>query len=1233
MTSNLPFGNNPISVYMFEPFSFTISNPNTILYTLSTTITSGIPPPYLTSDVSRAVFATTSNGMLPGTQQFTVSTNQGGNIVGTSTNTVTIGPGRFLDGSGNSFVGSNYTFYAKEAITSIKLVAPFNLASPVTSSPVLPPGLSFTGLSGSNVYITGTPSVPSPQTNYLIIGRESGSSKTVSSTLPIVISNERIQTNITNGGIVANMEIGSAITPLTLTAAGNGSFQYTWLPFPDGIRATDNSGITVSSPFPPSDPSRTLIITGTPTLTTASNFAGAGYSNGLTQSITVQRTSPLPVISSSIPVTFRFAETVLFDTPPVASFFKNVPVSPGAIVYRAKTYFTSNVDITNISNVSTLPTGLSLTFDNLGQYAYLSGTPTVVTSGNYTLRATNSNGKQGDIAASISVANDSVTFPAIDACYNFVLSRPSDFPLNGYYPAPITFSATASSQKNIAWSSSGLTGTGLSLTNTSGPTTTLVGRPVAVTPLQTLSITATSFDTSESVTRDVSFAILDDSFTLSKPYYNSRLLVQNKPMTPIQFTASTLSGNPIRVWTATGLIPGTTLSAGGVLSGTPTAGGSVNPAYTLDTGFVTFPPYQPLDWGFVSATDVTLVTLPNITEYVSPTFSGLEFVPLAYSGTSNTSLDVSTSRGPWQGSNFTASFSGNYLQGDFSGIALLPKYRLGITGYSGAESNTWPLDINVVNAPTFTRHILGIDIPGSSSTLKLLRNTGPCVALDSSFGYTSVGTDLAWSNANVPSDILSNVEYGIHDMAQNGDVLVAVIGSNMLRSSNAGVTWDSIPSSNIQAISIGGGVPPSYSTSNPLFGCIATDGTSNWVTLANGWDGDEYSIIVRTSSNNGVNWTDTQVTYFVDINSNTKLFYNNSRYFVTPGASATNPVLYANASDLTTWTAPTLTAGDIFNDLAFSNNTVLAVGSNGSSSACYSSTNNGTSWTPLPSDPISYSGSAEINTAGYAYGKWAVAGRGAGGDPAISFSSNLTTWSQSNTGSGRLTATVEDGSGWLWAGTEGGITGVWNSSGNVDVGYVGWGSSTLPAEGSKRIVSTLVSNGSPFLALSMLYNSDGFAFDSPTKTDYIHWQYVPISTIHIEANSSIVPSEPVYYIITGLPDGLTLTLNPASSFSATITGTPVTYSDAPQIVRLYAVTSSNYYVNPLVMTMRVILPTVQKQQTSAGAWTSLVRQYTEVNAATTARDNKATPAIEYRLGEFTSPDPPSVVTASSNCLC
>jgi hypothetical protein len=106
--------------------------------------------------------------------------------------------------------------------------------------------------------------------------------------------------------------------------------------------------------------------------------------------------------------------------------------------------------------------------------------------------------------------------------------------------------------------------------------------------------------------------------------------------------------------------------------------------------------------------------------------------------------------------------------------------------------------------------------------------------------------------------------------------------------------------------------------------------------------------------------------------------------------------------------------------------------------------------------------------------------------------------------------------------------------------------------------------------------------------------------------------------------------------SSTITGTSSQYSDAFQRVILYAALNpggGGGGVAALPITMRTILPTVQKQQTSAGAWTSLVRQYTVVNAAENSINGRALPATEPPLGEFTRPYPPDEVSAPGDPNC
>jgi photosystem II stability/assembly factor-like uncharacterized protein len=288
---------------------------------------------------------------------------------------------------------------------------------------------------------------------------------------------------------------------------------------------------------------------------------------------------------------------------------------------------------------------------------------------------------------------------------------------------------------------------------------------------------------------------------------------------------------------------------------------------------------------------------------------------------------------------------------------------------------------------------------------RLVRSTTQPYSFGGAVSTSSIARSLSWQDAVFsPSNdatLLLNIPYGIHDVASSGRVSVATVGAYILRSTDGGGTWSNVPSSNIQAIDSSGGPVLSvgsddYYPPNPLFGCVATDGASNWLAIAIGTGknaGGPTNNILRTSSDNGATWTDTSASLFVDVNSNTKLFYNAGRYFVMSDSNATSPLLYAEASDLSSWTTPTgLLRPASYNDFAASNNTLLIVGSNGASSACYSSSNNGTTWTVLPTDPYTYSGSAQINTATHAHGLWAVSGSDSVGNYIVATSTNLSTW-------------------------------------------------------------------------------------------------------------------------------------------------------------------------------------------------------------------------------------------------
>ena len=96
MSTVLPFGSNTLTVYSYESFSYTLSNPNSNLYTLSLSNSAGILPGYI-SNYGNAfvVFSSPSNTMQAGTQAFVVSAvDASGTIVQSSSNTVSVINGR-----------------------------------------------------------------------------------------------------------------------------------------------------------------------------------------------------------------------------------------------------------------------------------------------------------------------------------------------------------------------------------------------------------------------------------------------------------------------------------------------------------------------------------------------------------------------------------------------------------------------------------------------------------------------------------------------------------------------------------------------------------------------------------------------------------------------------------------------------------------------------------------------------------------------------------------------------------------------------------------------------------------------------------------------------------------------------------------------------------------------------------------------------------------------------------
>jgi hypothetical protein len=128
------------------------------------------------------------------------------------------------------------------------------------------------------------------------------------------------------------------------------------------------------------------------------------------------------------------------------------------------------------------------------------------------------------------------------------------------------------------------------------------------------------------------------------------------------------------------------------------------------------------------------------------------------------------------------------------------------------------------------------------------------------------------------------------------------------------------------------------------------------------------------------------------------------------------------------------------------------------------------------------------------------------------------------------------------------------------------------------------------------------------------YQYIPVSIPLVATGTG-----QIYFFIVAddLPAGLTF--NPITN---TISGKPALAGNFT--TRIYIKDSNGVTEINLYFTVNV--PRVIRQQDGAGAYTYLLRQYTEVLAAQNARDNRVLPNQERALGEFMSPEAPNVIT-------
>ena len=540
---------------------------------------------------------------------------------------VRVGNGRFFPpGAGTANV-----FYKNETITPQPFVAPLAIQAPI-SVPTLPAGLGFVRTASNAFQLAGTPLVQLPASNYKIISRGTlEPSKVVTVDVNIRVNAERLLLDVCGSSFFFNLAPSVPITPSVVTAklpVGSGLLRYAWSPaLLDGLFFTDINGTPVTSPFTPLDASSTMILQGTPTETAARTTPVGPYTVGVTGT----RLTPAPNITDSTSFTFSFGELVLFDTPVLQSnYYVGAAISSNSNYFFAQTKFGSGsspiVDMTSPN----LPSGFVLTFCNSEQRGYLSGIPDTVGSGTFDVTASNTNAAEGSITVPYSVANDQITFvsptPLTDVCYNFILTRSLSNAKTGYYSSPIQFKASTLSGCNVTMSTGDLAGTGLSLSNVSNSTYQLVGIPTSTTPLDTLTVTADSGPTGITKDTSLAFAIVPDVFDFSGNVFG---FIQNRQITPYQFSASTLSGRNILNYSSSNLPNALFLTPSGYLTGTMRDGSSGTFDVVATTGYTS----DTSAYGYTVIPDsILLLTNPTIYNYTLGNAVSMRIQGLSFSG-------------------------------------------------------------------------------------------------------------------------------------------------------------------------------------------------------------------------------------------------------------------------------------------------------------------------------------------------------------------------------------------------------------------------------------------------------------------------------------------------------------------------------------------------------------------------------------------------------------------------
>ena len=1218
-----------LPLFKFEPFLNNTITANNSGGTSSDTLTYPASSPellaYLTGTGTTSVAFRGPNGAniaYPSNVSLTLSVyaNSNGAVVDDVSTSVTINPARVIVTPCNT----NLVFYRNEPSSNPVFSLVTSPAQIVYSASTLPTGLSFARTASNAFALTGTPTVQTFASNYTILGQDT-SGRTYTTQVSMIVNPERLIIDVSGSLTPSGLSSNAPIEPITFTSRfppynnPDRAVTYSWFPAPPaGLQFRRKDGIPITGLSAQVggvggvDLSFELTLSGTITSDQIRSYAS---NNGTSTSIVLNgvRTNGGGLLSPAIPktITFSFAETILFDSN-VPRLYVGQPVSD--FYYSAKTYFPfiSN-SITSIEIIDGfIPDGLDASFTQSTQRFTFRGTPTTASTYSFTLQATNntSNATTVSLPILLTTSNDRITItPITDACYNFIQFRPLRIGKAGFYPSNISYTGKADSGGTVVFTGANLpTGVSIVATDASAGVYDLSGMPTTPAGSSIATLTASVALTGATATKTFAYSVSEEAFTFNDL---SLAFSENVLTAPKVVSATTLSDQPV------------------IRYASPTIPAELQIA---NTGRITGAIITSTNGSF-DVTAFTAYSSGSKTYSYTVTPDSVLLQPASYRTVTAPGCNVSI---PINGYSASATTVSNYQISSGS-------YGLGIGSTSGLLSGT--LSTSLPTITTFTLSGSAGDVTGTlvgtMITNNLPVNRAQMIGLDASALSIYSSDDNGVTFAKVGSTLSTTSALTIGTNGSN--IYLIPTSSNVVLKSTDGAVYTQKP----------------FTGNSPVMTAIANKtGTSTWWIAGSIQTGtNTRAVYIYKSTDDGETWgTGTLVSPLTDRGGNIEPYTTSYQAYINGGVALAykdgvlligGDRILRSTDEGASWSS---VLGGFAQEVAYfslEHETVwLATGSDlyrsrtsvpytGATTTIKYSVDAGLTWTNTSAfNMFAY----EIR---YGLGQWMATGLDWVGPSEavvarVRYSFDGVTWTilsavpsvayaSAFTKAPPLPITLGfDETDWVLFRTpdDGAITRYVHPFSTPLT--IGWASAAVSSSepvvtGTSRFTSYVaqtIDPGADVTTITFPLPNTGPLFTSPAQTTYIIWQYMPIPSITFFAPGATA------YFISALPVGLSW-----DAPTRTISGACVTLG-----TQSFTVYAQNSGLTALTITLIVEVPRIVKQQTGAGAYTSLVRQYTTVNAAQKARDTRAFPTQVSGIGEFASPYPPAVITPS-NCPC